>query len=127
MEFYGTGIDTPFSADRVYWLVAEGDPGKRILSAPGVASDAQSAGSFPFTVIREDRTVYFAALSNGENNDNFFGAVVTSDPVDQTLNVVHRDTSSSQPLTLDLTLQGVTDAQQHSVSVEFNGNVSWHR
>ncbi len=122
MEFYGTGIDTPFSANRVYWLVAEGYPGKRIFSAPGVASDAPSAGSFPFTVIREDRTVYFAALSNGENNDNFFGAVVTSDPVDQVLTVVHRDTSLSQPLTLDLTLQGVTDAQQHSVSVEFNGN-----
>ena len=121
IEFYGTGIDTPFSADRVYWLVAESFPGKRILSATGAPSESPAPGSFPFTVIREDRTVYFAALMNGENSDNFFGAVVSSDPVDQTLTVVHRDTSSSQPLTLDLALQGVTDGQQHSVSVQFNG------
>ncbi len=121
IEFYGTGIDTPFSADRVYWLVAEYLPGKRILAAPTAPSDAPGGISFPFTTILEERTVYFAALLNGENNDNFFGAVITSDPVDQTLNVVHRDTSSSQPLTLALALQGVTDAQQHSVSVQFNG------
>jgi uncharacterized repeat protein (TIGR01451 family) len=122
IEFYGTGIDTPFSADRVYWLVNESFPGKRILAAPGVPSEAPGAADFPFTVICEDRVVYFAALLNGENNDNFFGAVITSDPVNQTLNVTHRDTSSSVPLTLDLTLQGVTDAQQHSISVQFNGS-----
>jgi uncharacterized repeat protein (TIGR01451 family) len=122
IEFYGTGIDTPFSADRVYWLVAENSNGKRILSAPSGPSDAPGPNSFPFTAIREDRTVYLTALLNGENNDNFFGAIVTSDPVDQTLNVVHWDTSSSQPLTLNLALQGVTDGQQHSVLVQFNGS-----
>jgi uncharacterized repeat protein (TIGR01451 family) len=122
IEFYGTGIDTPFSANRVYWLVTENSAGKRILSAAAARSDAPGPSSFPYTVIREDRTVYFAALLNGENNDNFFGAIVTSDPVDQTLNVVHRDTSSSQPLTLNLALQGVTDGQEHSVSVQLNGS-----
>jgi uncharacterized repeat protein (TIGR01451 family) len=122
IEFYGTGIDTPFSGTRVYWLVAEGSFAKRILTAPASSSGASASTSFPFTVIREDRTVYFAALLNGENSDNFFGDVVTSDPVDETLTVAHRDTSSSLPLTLDLALQGVTDAQQHSVSVQFNGS-----
>lgn len=122
IEFYGTGIDTPFSADRVYWLVVENSFGRRIGSAPSALSEPSGPASFPFTVIREDRTVYFAALLNGENNDNFFGAIVTSDPVDQTLNVVHRDSTSSQPLTLNLTLQGVTDGQQHSVLVQFNGS-----
>lgn len=121
IEFYGAGIDTPFSAERIYWLVAEGYAGKRIPSVSGAPSDSAGAGSFSFTVIREDRTVYFAALLNGENNDNFFGAVVTTDPVDQTLTVTNRDTSSSQPITLDLALQGVTDQQQHTVTVQFNG------
>jgi len=121
IEFYGTGIDTPFSGTRVYWLVREGGYAKRILTAPASNSGGPAGTSFPFTVIREDRTTYFAALLNGENNDNFFGDVVLSDPVDETLNVAHRDTSSAQPLTLDLALQGVTDAQLHSVSVEFNG------
>lgn len=121
IEFYGTGIDTPFSANRVYWLVSGGFGGKRILTAPGNSSQTAAPASFPSMVIREDRTVYFAALLNGENNDNFFGAIVTSDPTEQTLNVIHRDSSSTQPATLTLSLQGVTDQQQHSVSVEVNG------
>jgi uncharacterized repeat protein (TIGR01451 family) len=121
IEFYGTGIDTPFSADRVYWLVADESNGKRVPYVPGAPSSTPAPGSFPFTVLLEDRTVYFAALLNGENNDNFFGAIITSDPVDQTLNVIHRDTSSPQPLTLQIALQGVTDDQQHTVSVQLNG------
>jgi uncharacterized repeat protein (TIGR01451 family) len=121
IEFYGTGIDTPYSGTRVYWLVREGDFAKRIPIAPASNAGGPVGTSFPFTVIREDRSVYFAALLNGEDNDNFFGAVVSSDPVDQTLVLAHRDTSSSQPLSLDLALQGVTDAQLHSVSVQLNG------
>ena len=122
LEFYGTGIDTPFSADRVYWLAAQSVPGKRVLPVSGTISNSPSAASFPFITMREDRTVYIAALLNGENNDNFFGDAITSDPTDETLTVLHRDTSSLQPLTLTVTLQGATDAQQHSVSVQFNGS-----
>jgi uncharacterized repeat protein (TIGR01451 family) len=122
LEFYGTGIDTPFSAARVYWLVAEGSFGNRIVSVPASSSEPSSPPSFPFNAIREDRTVYFAALLNGENNDNYFGDIVTLAPVNETLTVVHRDTSSSLPLTLDLSLQGGTAAQAHSVSVQFNGS-----
>src|SRR5262249_44483060 len=77
--------------------------------------------SFPFTVTREDRTTYFAALLNGEDSDNFFGTVVTSDPVDQDLTVVH-SAPSDLPVTLDITLQGATDGQAHAVSVSFNGS-----
>jgi uncharacterized repeat protein (TIGR01451 family) len=121
IEFYGTGIDTPFSATRIYWLVAESSYGKRILTSPASSSGTIVSASFPFTVVREDRTTYFAALLNGENNDNFFGDVVTSVPVGETLNVAHRDTSSPVLLRLDLSLQGVTDQQQHSVFVQLNG------
>jgi uncharacterized repeat protein (TIGR01451 family) len=121
VEFYGTGTDTPFSADRIYWLVAEGVPGKRVFPVSGANSNSPSAASFPFITMREDRTVYIAALLNGENNDNFFGDAITSDPTDEMLTVVHRDAASLQPLTLTVTLQGATDAQQHSVSVQFNG------
>lgn len=121
IEFYGTGIDTPFSATRIYWLVAENANGKRILTSLAASSGVTASASFPFTVIRQDRTTYFAALLNGENNDNFFGDVVTSAPVDETLTVAHRDSSSPASLTLDLSLQGVTDQQQHSVFVQLNG------
>src|SRR5208282_4615954 len=76
--------------------------------------------SFPFTAVREDRITYFAALLNGENNDNFFGALVTSTPVEQDLTVTHSDPGFSAP-SMRITLQGVTDGQDHRVSVTFNG------
>ena len=122
IEFYGTGIDTPFSGTRVYWLISENSYSKRVLPAPATAAAGPAGPSFPFTTMREDRTTYFAALLNGENNDNFFGDVVTNEPVDELLTVTHRDTSSTQPLTLTLTLQGATDQQLHSVAVLFNGS-----
>ncbi len=122
IEFYGTGIDTPFSADRIYWLISENQSGKPILPIASAPSGSPGPSSFSFSVLREDRTTYFSALLNGDNNDNFFGATVTSDPVDQDLEVAHIDSSSTSPATLDLSLQGATDQQEHSVTVQVNGS-----
>jgi uncharacterized repeat protein (TIGR01451 family) len=121
VEFYGTGIDTPFSDARVYWLVSGSRPGKRIVSTPSTHAGLSEPQSFLFTVVREDRTTYFGTLLNGENLDNFFGATVTSEPVDQELVTAHSDPNSSLPVTLAVRLQGATDGQDHRVSVTFNG------
>ncbi|HKM82250.1 MAG TPA: C25 family cysteine peptidase [Candidatus Acidoferrum sp.] len=121
IEFYGTGIDTPFSADRVYWLISDFHSPKRILPEAAPVSGSSAPASFPFTVLREDRTIYFAALLNGENNDNFFGAIISPEPTDQDLVVAQSDSSSALPISVDVALQGVTDAQQHGVTVQFNG------
>jgi len=121
IEFYGTGIDTPFSGTRVYWLVGGSGAANRIATVPAAGNGPSSAPSFPFTVILQQRTTYFSALLNGENNDNFFGAIVTPTPVDQVLTVANMDPTSSIPSTLDVTLQGVTDGQEHRVSVTLNG------
>jgi uncharacterized repeat protein (TIGR01451 family) len=121
IEFYGTGIDTPFSGTRIYWLVQGNNSPKRILAENPSTSSSPAPASFPFTVVREDRVTYFAALLNGEDNDNFFGPIITSEPAEQDLLVAHLDTSSSLPVTLDVALQGVTDAQPHATTVQFNG------
>jgi len=121
IEFYGTGIDTPFSDARVYWLVGGSHPGKRIVPAPATHAGLSEPQSFLFTVVREDRTTYFGTLLNGENLDNFFGATVTSEPVGQELVIANNDPNSSLPVTLDVRLQGATDGQDHRVSVTFNG------
>jgi uncharacterized repeat protein (TIGR01451 family) len=123
IEFYGTGIDTPFSAERVYWLVSDNRWPKRILPVASPVSGSSAPASFPFSVLREDRTTYFAALLNGENNDNFFGAIITSEATDQDLVVAHIDSSSALPISLDLALQGATDTQEHGVTVQFNGAI----
>jgi uncharacterized repeat protein (TIGR01451 family) len=122
IEFYGTGIDTPYSDSRVYWLVCGTQPGTRVTRAPAATSGGSTAPDFLFTVIHEDRTTYFATLLNGEDQDNFFGDAVTTEPVDEQLTVANLSTNSALPATIDVTLQGATDQQPHRVSVSFNGN-----
>jgi hypothetical protein len=121
IAFYGTGIDTPFSGTRVYWLVNGWQPGKRITVATN-GSETPNVSSFSDAVTLEQRTTYIAALLNGENKDNFFGAVVNSEPVDQVLSIANLDPNSSIPASLDVTLQGATEGQPHSVSVMLNGS-----
>jgi uncharacterized repeat protein (TIGR01451 family) len=120
IAFYGTGIDTPFSDTRVYWLINASQTGKRI-STHSAGSGNANVSSFSDAVTLEQRTTYVAALLNGVNNDNFFGAVVNAEPVDQLLTLSHLDTTSSIPMELEVTLQGATDGQPHSVSVALNG------
>ena len=121
IEFYGTGIDTPFSGTRVYWLVRGVQAGKRVTEVSSPTFGSSSARDFLATVVEEDRTTYFPTLLNGENNDNFFGAAVTSEPVDQQLTIAHLNPNSALSASVEITLQGGTDQQAHSVAVSFNG------
>jgi uncharacterized repeat protein (TIGR01451 family) len=121
IEFYGTPIDTPFSGQRSYWLVRESHHGNQIPRLPALSGGTNAPTSFPFEALREDRTTYFAALLNGENNDNFFGATITTEPVDQELDVTHFDPTSWLPITLDLTIQGAIDGWEHLINVQLNG------
>ena len=122
IAFYGTGIDTPFSGTRVYWLVRGSQQGKRIPVSTSAGSGASSVQSFASAVTLEQRTTYFAALLNGANADNFFGALVNTEPVDQDLVIEHYDPASSIPSQVTITLQGVTAGQPHSVSAAVNGS-----
>ncbi len=119
IEFYATGIDTPFSDTRVGWLVAGNRPGLRIAEAANAGGTHDTLFSFPYAVELRQRTTYFAALLNGENNDNFFGALITSAPVDQILTVHGVDTTGA--VQLEVALQGVTSGATHNVTVDLNG------
>ncbi|MGH7703239.1 MAG: hypothetical protein ACREMO_09100, partial [Gemmatimonadales bacterium] len=77
VEFYGLGADTPWSDARTYWLVRGSGAGQRIRTSRGARAMAGPA-SFPFTVERKDRTIYFAALTNNGERENFFGSVISS-------------------------------------------------
>ncbi len=118
LEFYGVGLDTPATDKRVYWLVIGKTPGLRIRATKGEGAPATSR-SFTQTIERKDRTIYFAALKNGDK-ENFFGAVVTPTPVEQTLALSNLDLKASERATLEVTLQGVTNLP-HRVLVEING------
>lgn len=120
IEFYGLGLDTPWSDTRTYWLVAGSQPGERIHRAPRLTAETASPQSFLFTVERKDRSVYLAMVKNGEA-ENFFGPVIVKEPVEQFLTLRHVDPAPSPDAQLEIALQGVTTGV-HQVIVQLNGH-----
>ena len=117
IEFYGTGVDTPWTGTQTYWLVEGGEPGQRVaVSLPAIGQRAELE-SFPFTVERKERTIYFAALKNGEA-ENFFGPLVTNTPVEPVVSLRHLD-SAKDEAQLEVSLQGVTQGP-HQVKILLN-------
>jgi hypothetical protein len=119
VEFYGVAADTLQSGEQTYWLVEGSSAGLRIPTTPFGAGSRLGAVSFASLVERRDRTTYFAALQNGDQ-DNFFGAVVTNTAVDQAVTLKNRDAGASFPAQVAVTLQGVS-LNSHRVSVKLNG------
>lgn len=93
LEFYGRGQDVSWTDTRVYWLVVGAQPGQRIARVSALGGQPAD-DSFPYMVERKDRTVYFSSLRNGER-ENFFGAVVSSEPIVETLLVSYLDAAPS--------------------------------
>ncbi|MFC2172838.1 C25 family cysteine peptidase, partial [Acidobacteriota bacterium] len=127
IEFYGLGIDTPYSDRRAYWL-AESPPDdsmttviqtSQIQTGKGGPDTGEPEGSFPYSVVLKERLVFFAALKNGET-ENFFGGIVMDEPLEQHLMVHHLDPEPPENAFINVTLQGVTDVP-HEVSVSLNG------
>lgn len=118
IEFYGTAIDTPYSGQRVYWLSEQGRTGLRIGDASPGGTASPQPSSFTQTLELKPRTTYFAALLR-ENTDNFFGPLISPTPDVETINVADLAVGEAQ---LTISLQGVTTAQQHDVTVMLNGS-----
>jgi len=118
IEFYGVGQDTPWTDAQTYWLAAGSRRGKRIPTIEPRSRDGKVAENFFATVERKDRTVYFAALKNGEA-DNFFGPVVSSEGANQLLNTPHLAPTPSGEAIVEVALQGAT-AGLHRVSILLN-------
>ncbi len=116
VEFYGVGLDSPQTDTRVYWLAAGATAGLRITPVPSPAPPV-AGGNFPLAVERRDRTIYFSGLLNGET-ENFFGAVLTNQPLNQSLTITHMDAAATGG-SLEVALQGVNYVT-HQVSVTIN-------
>jgi hypothetical protein len=120
IEFYATGLDTTWSLTRVYWLTWGAGAGQQVQTEPFHSGVSSGPPSFPFTVEWQPRTIYFAALLNGDA-DNFFGPVLASgDPVSQPLTVNHYYSPAAETPQLQMSLQGVSDGP-HAVGVALNG------
>jgi hypothetical protein len=119
LAFYGTGLESPWTDTRTYWLTWGQARGQRLPVSAATGNGGPSApGSFPATVTRADRVLYVATLLNGEAS-NFFGPVVSPEPVTLPLPVPAPDPAGAAAA-LTVTLQGLT-ADEHQVTLTWNG------
>ncbi len=84
---------------------------------------AAALPNYDYTIQVKERLVYFSNLLNGDQ-ENFFGRVISTTPVTQTLVVSNPDLTAAGSATLEFALQGVLNTltgASHSVSVAFNG------
>ena len=97
-------------------------PAPRPARSHAHAIAAAAAVSFSSTVEFKQRFLYFANLINGDA-ENYFGTVVSSAPVTQTLNVLNPELTAEGPAKLEVALQGVAGVFffNHSVNVSLNG------
>ena len=104
-------------------LVLLGAMAGRGLAAAQAAPLDTGPQSFWATVEQKERSIYFAALENGDA-ENWFGALVSSWPTDITLSLTHLDPAAPSAAQIEVRLQGVTvdDAvdPDHRVSVIVN-------
>ena len=127
IEFYATGVDTSSTDTRVYWLAAGDQRGQRIDttgSAAAMAGAKSGPASFLLTAHRKDRSIFFAALKNGDK-ENWFGPVVSGEATELTIKADNIDRTAPGAAQLEVTLQGVTSDPDlnpdHSVGVQVNG------
>ena len=126
IEFYGIGVDTPSTDTAVYFLTGGTGSGLRVQTAPVTSPGPVAPARFLGTVERKDRSIYFAALRNGDA-ENWFGELISDAmPVNVNMTVRHPDSTAPSSATLEVILQGVTetaDAVGHQVRVRVNGTI----
>jgi hypothetical protein len=81
-------------------------------------TNAIAPASFDFTVEQKDRFNYFLNVLNGDA-ENFFGRVLSSLTVNQTLTTPNLDSTAAGPARLEIALQGVS-ILSHQVNIQLN-------
>lgn len=125
IEFYATGMDTAFTGTRVYWLTGGDLAGLRLNTSTDLPNGRSYVQQFTQTVELRQRTTYYAAFINSKD-DNFFGALVSTTPIDQIVNTPHVSSDGKPAPRLDIVLQGVGTGVPHDVNVALNGGTVGH-
>ena len=119
LEFYAVGMDSTYSGTRAYWLI-KGSNGLRFKPKAKAKGTPLTAQSFPFTLERKERFIFFAAQANAEDRNSFYGSVIYSEPTIQSFEVSNL---ADGPVTLTVAAQGAT-FMNHHVSVTVNGTLA---
>jgi len=120
VEFYGTGLDTPSTATRVYWLV-NGVVNQDHVATSSAIGGPSAGADFLTSIELRQRNTYFAA-ANSTTGINFYGDAVPLTAQSLATNETIDAPNLSRPgeAQLEVGLQGVT-AGAHNVVVALNG------
>jgi hypothetical protein len=119
IEFFGEGIDTIQTGGNIYWLMTDTTAGKRIKKVSQKYLTSARNNATRVTVERKDKLYRVTSILNGAR-ENWFGAVVNSTAVNQTLDVRDISSEGGTTATIGVDLQGLTSAS-HVVNVLLNG------
>jgi hypothetical protein len=120
VEFYGRGLDAPYSDTRVYWL-SVGQPGARRIKSSKLEFDPNAqAGLSDLTVERQDRPVRASSILNGDR-ENWYAAIVNTTESVSNLTLINLAADSGRMAKLSVNLQGL-NAGEHRVAVTLNGS-----
>ena len=120
VDFYGRGIDTFETDTRIYYLINDTVPGRRMVSkilgsiGGNVVSNNYRSNSY-----YKERVSYASSIQNGDV-ENYFGHPVISDPpLTETITLTGVDPQGPDAL-LQLNIQGLLNTVHH-IHVVING------
>jgi hypothetical protein len=120
IEFYGRGIDTRESDTRMYYLIADTVPGKRIQTRVlRPIGGTVASVNYPVVAETKERVSYLSSTLNGEV-ENYWGRIVTSAPTNFSFRVTGVDYLSSNAI-ITVRMKGFS-ANAHLVGLKINGN-----
>lgn len=122
IEFYGTGRDTRESDTRVYYLLADSTPGRRIdTKVIRNVGGAVQARSYRSSAQMRERTSYNGLIKNGDL-ENYWGRAVTSSPMPTPIGIfLNSIDTTAATASIRVKLQGIVGST-HNVKVVINGN-----
>ena len=119
IEFYGQPLDAISTGARTYWLRLGNGAANRLPLSKARSAEPLT-GSVAFSYEKQERSLFFAALVNNGDAQNFFGPFISSEPATWQLHVSNLDTSYGGNAPLDVTVQGGSDGA-HEIAIAVNG------
>lgn len=121
IDFYGRGLDTIESDTRMYYLIADAVPGKRVQTRVlRNFGGTVISNNYPVSVSKKERINYIYDLLNGDA-ENYWGRIVTTTPTTVPIPLTGIDFTSTAAVTFTLRMNGYTTTA-HQTRVVLNGN-----
>ena len=119
IEFYGQKLDSVSTGARTYWLTGQGSASR--LPVSHTKGGDPLTGDVAFTYERVERSIFMTQLVGNGDGGNWFGPLISSEPMTQQFNISGADPAYGGNATLEVTIQGGM-AGPHPVQIDVNGH-----